>query len=267
MIALNTRIHAELEKIAEVASYLWQKNWAEANGGNISVNLTPFAGKSAIESSDFIKTIKMEQALPSISGNLFFVSGKGKRMRDIAKAPLDFGTIIRVSAGGSAVEVIHKNKVEPTSELPSHLCIHDFLARRSSKQRAVLHSHPTELIALSHCEPFRDSARLTQTLWAMIPEARVLIPKGLGVVPYALTGTTALAHATIKQLEKHDVVVWEKHGVLAIGSDIMDCFDVLDTLSKSARIYLLARNAGFEPQGLSKKQLDELAEAFNLPPA
>ena len=31
---------AEIDRIAEVAGYLWTKGWAERNGGNISVNLT-----------------------------------------------------------------------------------------------------------------------------------------------------------------------------------------------------------------------------------
>lgn len=30
----------EVEKIAEVAGYLWQNGWAERNGGNITVNIT-----------------------------------------------------------------------------------------------------------------------------------------------------------------------------------------------------------------------------------
>ena len=30
----------EIEKIAEVAGYLWQNGWAERNGGNITVNVT-----------------------------------------------------------------------------------------------------------------------------------------------------------------------------------------------------------------------------------
>ena len=30
----------EVEKVAEVAGYLWQKGWAERNGGNITVNVT-----------------------------------------------------------------------------------------------------------------------------------------------------------------------------------------------------------------------------------
>ena len=30
----------EVDKIAEVAGYLWQNGWAERNGGNINVNIT-----------------------------------------------------------------------------------------------------------------------------------------------------------------------------------------------------------------------------------
>ena len=29
----------EVDKVAEVAGYLWQKGWAERNGGNITVNV------------------------------------------------------------------------------------------------------------------------------------------------------------------------------------------------------------------------------------
>jgi rhamnulose-1-phosphate aldolase len=99
----------------------------------------------------------------------------------------------------------------------------------------------------------------------MIPESRVIVPRGIGIVPYELPGSMKLAYATIKQLEKHDVVLWEKHGLLAVGEDIIECFDAIDTMAKSAQIYLDARTAGFEPVGMTDKQLDELAVAFNLP--
>ena len=32
----------EVNNVAEVAGYLWQKGWAERNGGNITVNITEF---------------------------------------------------------------------------------------------------------------------------------------------------------------------------------------------------------------------------------
>ena len=43
-----------VNQVAEVAGYLWQKGWAERNGGNITLNITEFV-------DDEIK------ALPAIS--------------------------------------------------------------------------------------------------------------------------------------------------------------------------------------------------------
>ena len=33
-------LKAVIDQIAEVTGYLWQKGWAERNGGNITVNVT-----------------------------------------------------------------------------------------------------------------------------------------------------------------------------------------------------------------------------------
>ena len=261
----NQQILFELDKIAEVAGYLWQREWAEANGGNISVNLTHLADDEMSGLPAFSASEDLAEEVPEIAGNIFYVTGTGKRMRDVARSPLEFGAIIRITDDGKRFEIISEKVVKPTSELPSHLSIHNFLKARGNSKSVVLHTHPTELIALTHCQPFLDSSHLTRTLWSMIPEARVLVPKGLGLVPYILTGTTEIARATINKLENHDVVMWEKHGIFAVGDDIAACFDVIDTLTKSAKIYLCARTAGFEPQGITAAQSDELAVAFKLP--
>lgn len=118
---------------------------------------------------------------------------------------------------------------------------------------------------MTHCKRFLNSDYLTNVLWSMIPECRIIVPKGIGVVPYEIPGTVELAHATIKQLEKHDVVFWEKHGILAVGEDVIECFDAIDTLSKSAQIYFSARLAsGEDPEGMTQQQLDDLVPAFGL---
>ena len=49
----------------------------------------------------------------------------------------------------------------------------------------------------------------------------------------------------MKELEDYDVVMWEKHGVFAKGLDVMDAFDQIDVLSKSAKIYVNARAMGY----------------------
>jgi len=84
-------------------------------------------------------------------------------------------------------------------------------------------------------------------------------------VPYELPGSVALANATLNELEDYDVVMWEKHGVFAKGKDVMDAFDQIDVLSKSAKIYIDAKCMGFEPDGMTDAQLREMTEAFHLP--
>ena len=106
---------------------------------------------------------------------------------------------------------------------------------------------------------------LTNLLWSMIPETKAFCPKGLGIIPYKLPGSVELAEATLKELEDYDVVMWEKHGVFAIGEDAMTAFDQIDVLTKSAQIYINAKCMGFEPDGMSQEQMKEMTVAFNLP--
>lgn len=43
----NSALRREVESVAEVAGYLWQKGWAERNGGNITVNITDVVDDAA----------------------------------------------------------------------------------------------------------------------------------------------------------------------------------------------------------------------------
>ena len=110
----------------------------------------------------------------------------------------------------------------------------------------------------------KDAA--SRMLWSMIPETRAFCPRGLGMVPYMLPSSVALADATLKTLDEgYDVVMWEKHGVFAVDTDIMNAFDQVDVLNKAAQIYIAAKNMGFEPEGMSAEQMQEMTAAFGLP--
>ena len=265
MIRNNQALMAEIDRICEVAGYLWEKGWAERNGGNISVNITELLTEAEKNLPALAPAIQLQEVMGELGGHVFYVTGTGKRMRYVSLKPFENGSIIRITPDGSAYEIIAEQPISPTSELPSHLLMQNFLLSKGRNNKVVLHTHPTNLIALSHSPRWLNSAYITHTLWSMIPESRVIVPRGIGIVPYELPGSMKLAYATIKQLEKHDVVLWEKHGLLAVGEDIIECFDAIDTMAKSAQIYLDARTAGFEPVGMTDKQLDELAVAFNLP--
>ena len=220
----------EVEKIAEVAGYLWTNGWAERNGGNITVNITDLVDDDIRQMPAITEPIAIGEKLSHLRGTYFFCKGTGKRMRDLARRPMDNGSIIRIL---------------------------DY--------KATLHTHPIELVAMSHHRPFLEKDVLTRLLWSMIPETKAFCPLGLGIVPYELPGSVKLAEGTLKALADYDVVLWEKHGVFAKGKDIMDAFDQVDVLSKSAKIYIDSRAMGYEPEGMSDEQMKEMTQAFHLP--
>ena len=261
----HAALEAEVLKIAEVAGYLWQNGWAERNGGNITVNVTDLVDDAIRQLPAISDPIQIGVTLPALQGGYFYCKGTGKRMRDLARCPMANGSIIRILPDCASYVIIADEAVMPTSELPSHLTVHASLIEQGSPYRATVHTHPIELVAMSHSQKFLGKDVLTKILWSMIPETKAFCPLGLGIVPYQLPGSKALADATLKELEDYDVVMWEKHGVFAKGLDVMDAFDQIDVLSKAAKIYINARAMGFEPEGMSDEQLAEMTLAFNLP--
>ncbi len=258
-------LRQEVEKIAEVAGYLWQNGWAERNGGNITVNVTKYVDDEIRRMAPISDVKQIGATLPALKGCYFYCKGTQKRMRDLARFPMDNGSIIRILDDCASYVIIADNAVMPTSELPSHLTVHANLIESGSAYNATVHTHPIELVAMSHNRKFLGKDVLTKILWSMIPETKAFCPLGLGIVPYTLPGSKELADATLKELEDYDVVMWEKHGVFAKGLDVMDAFDQIDVLSKSAKIYIDAKSMGFEPEGMSDEQMGELTRVFNLP--
>lgn len=261
----NDKLAAVIAQVSEVAGYLWQRGWAERNGGNISYNVTEEADSALRALPPLSEPIPLEKPMTALGGDYFLVTGTNRRMRYVCSSPMNNMSIIRVAPDGKSYRIIAEQPVRPTSELPSHLAMHNYLKAQGIPNKVVLHTHPTDLIAFTHDKKYLRPDVLGKLLWSMIPETRVIVPKGLGIVPYEIPGTMALAEATIRLLDRYDVVLWEKHGALAVGNDIIETFDMIDTLSKSAQIYLAARQAGFEPEGLSEGQSEALAEAFDLP--
>lgn len=258
-------LEAEVMKIAEVAGYLWQNGWAERNGGNITVNVTEFVDDEMRQLPAISEVKQIGTTLPYLKGCYFYCKGTGKRMRDLARWPMDNGSIIRILDDCASYVIIADNPVQPTSELPSHLTVHNHLIEKGSNYKTTVHTHPIELVAMSHNKAFLGKDVLTNILWSMIPETKAFCPLGLGIIPYTLPGSVELADATLKELDDYDVVMWEKHGVFAQGLDVMDAFDQIDVLSKSAKIYINAKCMGFEPEGMSQEQMAEMTRAFNLP--
>ena len=256
----------QIDQVAEVAGYLWQKGWAERNGGNITINITDFIDDAMRALPALTEPRPIGQTLPHLQGCWFYCNGTGRRMRDLAHDPMANGSIIRILPDCASYEIVADAPVAPTSELPSHLAVHDYLLAKGSPYRASLHTHPIELVALSHSRKWLEKDAATRMLWSMIPETKAFCPRGLGIVPYLMPSSNELAEATLRTLDAdYDVVLWEKHGVFAVDTDILNAFDQVDVLNKAAQIYLAARSMGFEPDGMTDAQMRELSDAFGLP--
>ena len=265
IIENNSALSSIISAVAEVAGYIWLKGWGERNGGNITVRITACAEPAWAHMPSLTGPVPLGTSLPALKGHYFYAKGTQKRMRDLARNPMHNGAVIRITDDCAHYEIIADECVMPTSELSSHLMVQNYLVESGSRYTATLHTHPIELVAMSHLPRFQNSDAMTRTLWSMIPETLAFAPLGIGWVPYEVPGSMELAQATLRLIHDYDVTLWEKHGVFAVGQDIMDAFDQVDVLNKAAVIYLSARAMGGEPEGLAPQDMKDIQRIFQLP--
>ncbi len=254
-----------MDDVSRVAGYLWEKGWAERNAGNMSVNITGMVNVDE-EKMKNNSVHKLHKEFPNLAGKILLLTGTGTRMRDIALDPDSFTCQIRIMKPGDAFQKIspaeQASEVWPTSELPTHLAIHNKLVTENSERKAILHTHVNELIALTQISEFNTEEMINNLLWSMHPETVFFIPEGAGLVPYSLPGTDKMARLTLESLEKHNAVIWEKHGALAVGENLLEAFDIIDILAKAVQIFFMVKNAGYEPERMKPEDLDEIRKTY-----
>jgi rhamnulose-1-phosphate aldolase len=91
-----------------------------------------------------------------------------------------------------------------------------------------------------------NQERLNNILFNLHPETRMYLPDGTGFVAAAGLDAKELAGKSVSSLKKHDITIWEKHGLLSCGTSLSDAFDKCELLSKAATVYLMCRSAGIE---------------------
>jgi rhamnulose-1-phosphate aldolase len=264
IIRNNPSLRDIVQQTGMIAGLCWERGWAERNAGNISINITHLANTATFNQNED-QELTLKTPYPEISSATFLVSATGNRMRDLACDPEKNMLMAHINNKGTGYQLVDLNNKSvknsrPTSELPTHLGIHQMIARQGSKEKVVIHTHATELVALTQIREFCDEKKLNKLLWGMHPETIVFIPEGVGFVPYVTPGTEQIARETLKALESHKVALWEKHGVFAIGESVFETFDLIDILAKAARIYFLVKSSGHQPEGLSDEQLSVLKD-------
>ena len=148
-----------------------------------------------------------------------------------------------------------------TSEFPAHLMSHAVRFKVNPKNRVVMHTHPTYTICMGACLP-TDEVIFTRKLWESNTEAVVVFPEGIGVLPCMICGTTEIGMATAEKMKEHRIVSWTNHGIYGAGETIDEAFGLIETVEKTAQIYMLT--LGHVVNEIPDEVIIGLAKLWNL---
>lgn len=254
-----------IDTVGRTARDLWLRGWAERNAGNLSFRLSPedLSGADIKEGPWH----DLEAHLPNVAGMRLLITATGSYFRELERAPeRDLG-VIEIEESGRRYRTLwgYREAGGPTSELLPHLRAHAARVRAGGDERAVLHTHPTNLIALTYAIPLTTHA-LTRLLWEMHTECIVVFPRGCGFLDWRPPGSEEQARATEEVFEKRTLVVWQHHGAVALGPDFQTAFGLIETAERAAEIYLKVAALGPVSQRLSTGQLTALAQKFGVEP-
>lgn len=205
-----------LANLAEVGTCIWQRGWAEANAGNVSIRLTDYG----------------EQEDDPV---LFLVSKTGTRYRQFGNSTIVNFVLIEVK--GDQYRCLDA-EAKPTSEWNAHLNLHRHFKKMGLDRRVILHSHPTEVICLSHQDFIEDEEVLYQELAAALPELPLFLDTGIHVCPLYPPGSETLALASVTDLKDEKALIWSKHGLLTFGYCLDEAFDYMEVIVKAAKILM-----------------------------
>lgn len=239
----------DIEHIGAIAQLLCSRGWADGPEGNLSIRVSLEAYYEVAQIA-ILDHVALPLACPNLSGQVMLVSNSGSRFRDIAIDPLAHCSLLRIDESGKSytrwnISGGHGSDRKPTSELSTHLLVQQLLLTHRDEQTVLLHAHVNDLIAMSLHPSLQSRDMFVQALMNIHPEMPVYYPSGIGFVPLLDAGTMEIAEATAKEFLIYDIVMWQRHGVLAIGRDIDEAYDRIAIAAKAAALYLSCVQAGF----------------------
>jgi rhamnulose-1-phosphate aldolase len=250
-----------IESAEHVAHTVASLGWAPGTGGNLSVDLGRIR-----EPKESPALIELAAAVPGLAGHTLLITRSGCRFRDFS-GERDVGFIRPLSQGDRA-EAWFPEDAEPTFEIESHLAIHAAAKAHETNTSAVLHIHPPHLIALTQVAGHREPADLESALLGTHPEVPYHLNRGIGIIPYSRSGTSAIVRRTAEHVALGaTAVVWGLHGCLTLGADLEECLDRAELIEGSARIRIAALSTGLETTPMTAEQIAEmrgLAEHISL---
>lgn len=249
----------------EATANMYRMGWDERNGGNISFLLKEEEVAEYLDLDKVVRTIPTGFDAGALIGKIFIVTGTGKYFKNVVKDPETNLGIVRIAKDGTTAELLwgYKDGGKFTSEFPAHMMSHIARLSVDPNHRVVMHSHPTYTIAMNTVCSI-DEKEFTHKLWQSNTEAVIVFPDGVGVLPCMVCGTNEIGVATAEKMKKFRLVVWTNHGIYGTGKDMDEAFGLIETVEKTAQIYMLS--LGRVVNVISDEIIKGLADLWGLTP-
>ena len=255
-----------IKEMCETTANMYRLGWDERNGGNISYLLKEEEVAKYLDVTKVQRTIPLYFNAKELVGKYFLVTGTGKYFKNVINDPANNLGIIRITEDGENADVIwgYADGGRPTSELPAHLMSHIVRLKHNSNNRIIMHTHPTNLLAMTFVVKAEDR-EMSRELWQMCTECMVVFPEGVGVLPWMMCGNNEIGEATAKKFEDFRIVVWGLHGIYGCGESFDEAFGLIETVEKAAELYFKVVSSGKKRlYTISDKQLLDIANHFKV---
>jgi len=120
----------------------------------------------------------------------------------------------------------------PSMETPFHSGIY----RSRPEVGAIIHCHPLSCTALAVL------GRRLRT--ALTPEGLMVLGDFVPIVAYGTPGSDDLADKLVRQLGVSRACLMQSHGALAVGRDLQDAFNRMETMEYMASLQLMVERTG-----------------------
>lgn len=233
MMVSGDTADAKPTEFDRVLSRIHEKGWNEAGTGSVSLRVDDTEGLS-IDPDGPIYALPFPA--PELDGTLILMSGPGSK-------PSNAG-LVRVNGAELSYRIL-RGRGPATKDLKLHLAIHRMTVLERTHMKAVVHTLPPHLIALSDLPDVREKGTINDILRKHLPETRARSFGPIARLPYTDAGASRLGYATAMALRSHDVVLWTSHSVVVVAEDLAAAFDQVNVLEQAAATFISTRSNGF----------------------
>jgi rhamnulose-1-phosphate aldolase len=216
LVSLSPAIKELIDKISNISQEIMRHNWAEANAGNLSLNISQEINE-----------------LEETNSEWYLVTRTRSRYREMVQDPISSLILIQLQANQ---EKCYPAEAKPTSEWSSHRRLHQYFLEVGRKDRVIIHCHPSNTILLSQLPFYPNKIRINKMLAEALPELPIYLPSGVGTAFYAPPGSEALATNTLEAIGDSKALIWQSHGLLCTGKDLDEALDYMEIVEKAAEL-------------------------------